>query len=87
MEKPLCRRCLLKDMTDSDYYESVYAYIESLTEDIKTPEEEFQRRLVICGACAHLVNAMCDQCGCFVEVRAAKRANSCAMSRKMWEAV
>jgi hypothetical protein len=87
MGEPLCRRCLLKDMTDSEYYESVYAYIESLTEDVKTPEDEYQRRIDLCSACAHLVNAMCDQCGCFVEVRAAKRNNSCAMSREIWAAV
>lgn len=87
MEERACRRCLLKDMTGNEYYNSVYEYIEALPVAVKTPEAEYQRRLRICGDCAHLVNAMCDQCGCFVEVRAAKRSNACAKSADIWAAV
>lgn len=79
-----CRRCLLKDLTDSDYFANVYEYIDSLLPEVRTPPPEYERRLDTCRSCDHLVNGMCRLCGCFVEVRAAKRRNHCADSASFW---
>lgn len=84
MEERICRKCLLKDMTDSEYYKSVYEYIENLPEDMKTDGEVYEKRLAWCKSCRHLMNGMCRLCGCFVEIRASKRGNHCAESEKVW---
>ena len=78
METTVCRRCLLKDLTDSDYFGSIYAYIDSLTPEQKAPAEVYNSRLAACRECEELRNGMCALCGCFVEVRAAKRNSRCA---------
>lgn len=84
MMQNLCKRCLLKDLTDDDYFKSVYDYIAGLSEDVKVSDEVYRRRLDICMTCGHLVNGMCDLCGCFVEVRASKIANHCAENHLIW---
>ncbi|MBE6823475.1 DUF6171 family protein [Caproiciproducens sp. LBM24188] len=80
----VCRRCLLKDMTDSEYYRSISEYVESLDETMRTPAPDYEARLAYCRQCSHLINGMCELCGCFVEVRAAKRQNHCAKDSRIW---
>lgn len=79
----MCRRCLLKEL-DGAYFRSVYEYIESIPEEEKTEPEEYARRLERCRSCDCLQDGMCALCGCFVEVRAAKRRQHCAQSMKIW---
>lgn len=79
-----CRRCLLKDGMDEEYYQSILEYIESLPEEDKADEELYGERLSRCTACDALVNGMCRLCGCFVEVRAAKFKQHCARSAEIW---
>lgn len=82
-----CRKCLLKDLSKEDYFKNVYEYIQSLSPALKAPDAEYQRRLTLCQQCEKLVNGMCALCGCFVEVRAAKRGQSCADTPKRWQAM
>ncbi len=79
-----CKRCLLKDLAKDEYFATVYDYIQSLDDSQKTSDEEYERRLALCRDCSHLVNAMCELCGCFVEVRAVKKLSHCAQSDKIW---
>lgn len=79
-----CRRCLLKDGLDDAYYQSILEYIESLPEADQAGEQLYRERLEHCTACEALVNGMCRLCGCFVEVRAAKRRQHCAKSAEVW---
>ena len=79
-----CRRCLLKDGIDAEYYQSILEYIESLPETEKADERLYSERLNRCTACDALVNGMCRLCGCFVEVRAAKLRQHCAKSAEIW---
>ncbi len=82
MTAPRCRRCLLNEL-DGEYFKSVYKYIDSLPQELKASPEIYSRRLGVCRACPELKNGMCSQCGCFAEVRAAKRHMACPMGR--WE--
>ena len=77
-----CRRCLLRDMTDeNDYYQSVLFYRSTLPKKKRTPDEAYERRLQLCLACGELQNATCMQCGCMVEMRAARADMHCPMER------
>lgn len=72
----ICKRCLLNEL-DGEYFKSIYQYIENIPREQKAPSKEYARRLALCRECADLQNGMCAQCGCFVEVRAAKARMSC----------
>ena len=47
-------------------------------------EDEKRMAEALCKACGHLVNGMCELCGCFVEVRASKKNQRCAQSADIW---
>lgn len=81
-KRPPCRRCLLKDL-DGEYFRSVYQYIKSLPQEQRASGGSYARRLALCRGCESLQNGMCAHCGCFVEVRAAKRRQSCPVGK--WE--
>lgn len=83
MTKPICKRCLLREL-DGTYFQSIYEYIQNLPEELKADPETYAARLAKCRACDHLINGMCELCGCFVEVRAAKKKQRCAQSAEIW---
>ena len=80
MTEPLCKRCLLREL-DGEYFKSVYRYIDSLPEEQKAGPGACAERLEICRTCPDLQNGMCAQCGCFAEVRAAKKRLGCPIGR------
>lgn len=80
MSQPLCKRCLLWEL-DGEYFKSIYEYVESLPAEQKASAAEYAKRLEDCRSCGELQNGMCAQCGCFVEVRAAKKRQACPMGR------
>ena len=77
-----CKRCLLNELQDEDYARHIYDYINSLPEETKTSAALLHERLEFCRACDCLINGMCKLCGCFVEVRAAKKVQNCP--NKKW---
>ena len=82
MAENRCRRCLLRELeAGQELYASVKAYREALSPDQRTPDGAFEARLETCRACPYLNNATCMQCGCFVEIRAARRDIQCPMGR------
>jgi len=84
MKKSFCRRCLLSELDKTDYFNSIYQYIESLAPEFKTESGEYERRLSICKNCDSLINGMCIKCGCFVEVRAVKAVQHCPNTPTRW---
>jgi len=78
-----CRRCLLRESSQGDeLYHSVMEYVNTIPIIEKASTEVYGQRLSICQSCDQLTNGMCALCGCFVEVRAAKIAQSCI--KKYW---
>lgn len=84
MEKRFCRKCLTKDMDDGEYYRTVQEYISNLPEEMKISSDFYEKRLHYCQNCDNMVNGMCRLCGCFVEVRAAKKMSHCALNPALW---
>ena len=80
----ICKRCLLRDMEGEALYETMRAYVDNLPPEQKADAETLEARLQKCRNCDHLTNGMCALCGCFVEVRAAKRLMHCAKSSEIW---
>lgn len=81
-EKRICRKCLTRDMDRKEYFENLHAYIDNLDDNIKISQPLYEQRLAVCKKCDLLLDGMCRACGCFVELRAAVKKNSCPYS--MW---
>ena len=80
----LCKRCLTREMAgQEEYFRTLRTYIENLDIDIKAEEKLYEERLSICRECDMLFQGMCRKCGCYVELRAAVKANGCP--GKKWE--
>ncbi len=80
----ICKKCLLRDMEEGEYFKNMYEYIALLDPEIKADAELYEERLAACKACGHLMNGMCRVCGCFVEMRAAVRKNYCPAAERFW---
>lgn len=79
-----CTLCLLKELSDEAYGQTLKQYIEHIDEDIKTPEDIYEQRLSLCLGCEYLRNGICRLCGCFVAMRAAKIHSRCADTPVRW---
>lgn len=80
-----CRRCLLQDMADeNDYYASVVRYRAAMPRRVRTPDAEYAARLEHCRTCPSLNAGTCMQCGCYVEMRAARTDMHCPLDKAPW---
>lgn len=80
----VCRKCLVRGMSEEDYFRKLDVYIANLDEDIRVDQKLYEQRLGICQDCEKLMNGMCRLCGCFVELRAALKARHCPDLVKKW---
>lgn len=78
-----CKRCLLNELS-KEAFGSIYQYIENLPPEQKSDPKLYSTRLEHCRKCPKLMNGMCSLCGCFVEVRAAKKLMYCPDTPKNW---
>lgn len=85
VSKRYCRRCLLQEMEEEQYFADMRVYIENLDKDIKVTEAVYQERLAQCKKCDSLISGMCRICGCFVEMRAVMKKNACPGIPKRWQ--
>ena len=58
-QKYPCRKCLLREMDQNAYMESLYAYIARLEPEIKADEAVYEERLGICKGCDYLKEGLC----------------------------
>ena len=83
-EKRICYRCLVRDFDEGALMESIRDYVSRIGADIKASDGEYERRLAICTACDRLLSGTCGVCGCYVEMRAAAKNNSCPAVVPKW---
>jgi len=82
-KKP-CTRCLLEEAGRQDLSEAVRAAVEKIPSDKRAEDAEYKRRLDICGDCEHLLQGTCLKCGCYSELRAARRDSHCPLKSRKW---
>lgn len=83
-ESKKCGKCLLSQFDSKLYTETIAEYIAVMPAYSKVSDEEYRRRLSICLGCDMLMDGVCGECGCFVKVRAAKKAKSCPHCEHKW---
>lgn len=84
VSKPFCRKCLLEEYDPDGALLTVREIIAALPQEQRADEAEYRRRLDICSACDQLNGGMCGMCGCYVELRAAKKKQSCPHPKVYW---
>ncbi len=83
-ERIPCRRCLLSELSDETLYLQVKKAAAVIPEKERCSEEEYQKRLLTCKECDSLLSGTCLLCGCYVEIRAAKKSASCPAPGRKW---
>lgn len=79
-----CRRCLLQEADEGQLYEIIRQRIAQLPASQKADDEEYSARLSACSGCDSLVSGTCQKCGCYVELRAARRNSHCPHEHPLW---
>ena len=83
-ERKFCRKCLLEDMDENDFFRHLKEYIDGYPEEKRACEAVYKSRLAVCRSCDKLSNGMCEKCGCYVELRALKREMYCPDDKPKW---
>lgn len=83
-EKKFCRKCLFEEIDREGVYNSIKELIDALPDEKRTSVTEYRRRLDICRNCDSLGEGTCGKCGCFVELRAAKKNMGCPHENHYW---
>ncbi|MFQ9934617.1 MAG: DUF6171 family protein [Lachnospiraceae bacterium] len=84
MDSRFCRKCLMRDMAENDYFVNLRDYIDAVDRELKTEADEYERRLGICRECDSLISGMCIKCGCYVELRAVMKKGYCPDADRKW---
>lgn len=79
-----CPRCeWTKEMMEKELLK-LEQYIDHIPEEDRVSDDEYERRLLLCDSCPQLRGGLCGQCGCYVAVRAAKKAGYYPLFRAKW---
>lgn len=82
--KPFCKRCLLSETDESELFKNVTELIAAMPEEMKTDGDSYRARISACGGCDMLYRGMCLECGCYIELRAAKAVMHCPAAKPKW---
>ncbi|MCR5826398.1 MAG: DUF6171 family protein [Oscillospiraceae bacterium] len=84
METPGCKRCLLRELAESETLRGINECRARLDADVRADETLYERRLQACRGCDSLLSGTCLLCGCYVELRAAMRELGCPAVPDRW---
>ena len=82
--KRFCRKCLIRELGMDEYFQNLQDYIRNLDADLKVSDAIYEERLAKCKECEKLVQGLCRVCGCYVELRAVMKKNSCPLGTPAW---
>lgn len=64
-------------MDKDNYFKTLQELIKNVTGNERADDALYEERLKKCTDCERLADGMCRACGCFVELRAVIKENSC----------
>ena len=70
--------------SQKELHELIRERIEAMPEEQRADEATVQARLDACQRCDHLMSGTCALCGCYVELRTAKKGQQCPDVPKRW---
>lgn len=72
----ICKKCLVGQQAE-DYLLLIGKAKVAIPSRDRTEEGEYDKRIALCEACDKLSGPTCLGCGCYVELRAARRSVHC----------
>lgn len=72
-----CKKCLLYEAGEKVTYDEIMKYVSTLDKNDLVAEDVYQNRISYCKNCDFLISGMCRKCGCYVEVRARLKNQTC----------
>lgn len=81
--KPCCR-CLLQDADEGELFEIIRQRIQVMPAAQRADQKLYEQRLSKCRECDQLISGTCRKCGCYVELRAAKKDSACPHENRRW---
>lgn len=72
----ICKKCLIGQQAQ-DYIALIEKNKAATPVQYRTPEDVYDRRIVICENCEKLSGPTCMACGCYVELRAIRKDSKC----------
>ena len=80
-----CVRCLIDGLPGEEALaEALRERIAQIAPEEKVTEAEYRRRLDACLSCGSLNHGTCALCGCYAEIRAARRRMGCPRVPPRW---
>lgn len=76
MSKVRCRLCQIELEAGEDARQ-LLKYRNLIREEDRVGEEVYEERLAFCENCDRLVGVTCQECGCYVQIRAFAKAGTC----------
>lgn len=81
-----CPRCLLGDIPGGEELaRQMEAWINAIPPERRADGSAAAERLAACRGCPHLADGLCGLCGCYVELRVAKREQRCPDVPPRWK--
>lgn len=72
----VCKKCLLREMTEADR-SMIQTYIVAIKNEDRVSNDVYETRLSVCKECDRLNAGTCNACGCYVELRALTPVSHC----------
>ena len=84
--RPCLSLCCIGDpaLDGEDVYKRQERYRATMPRRLRTPDALYETRLACCRDCEALQNGTCMQCGCYVEMRAARSDMHCPLTEPRW---
>ncbi len=74
----ICKKCLIRELAEKeDVYASIKRMIDMVEASDKPSDAQYEERLNVCRQCDKLLEGTCTACGCYVELRAARKSTHC----------
>ena len=80
----LCPKCLDIPADERKLADTLDRYLTTLDEDVRVSPEQYAARLSLCADCPHRAIYTCRKCGCYVQVRAARKSYACPSEEEKW---
>ena len=77
-----CRKCLIADLPrGAKLREIILERLSQIPEEERVSDAEYAARLEECRRCGELREGTCAACGCYVELRAARKNKHCPLTK------
>lgn len=76
MSSVICKKCLI-GIDAENYLQIIAKSRAAVPQRDKTDDAAYRARIAECEACRYLQGPTCTACGCYVELRAIRKASHC----------